>query len=133
MKRNPFGDLDELLDRMGSELPVGLGGPRIDLLDGDDEFVLSVDIPGYDRDEIDLTLRDRQLTVAATRSVDDVDVDEADDRYVRRERDRHGTSRTVRLPEAVDPDGVTATYDRGVLEVILPKSSPAEGHTIDVE
>lgn len=133
MRTNPFGDLDELLERMGTELPVGLGGPRIDLIDEGESFVLLVDIPGYDRDDLDITLRDRQLTVSATRSADEVDIDDDEERYVRRERDRHGASRTVRLPEAVDADGVTASYDRGVLEITLPKREPEEGHTIDVE
>lgn len=133
MKRTPFGDLDELFDRMGAELPVDLGGPPTDLIDEGEELVVRVDIPGYDRDDLDLTLRDRQLTIAATRSVDDVDIEDEDGRYLRRERDRHGTSRTVRLPEPVEAETISATYDRGVLEVVLPKREPTEGHTIDVD
>lgn len=133
MTRTPFGDIDQLLDRMGAELPVDFGGPRIDLLDEGEDLLLRVDIPGYDREDLDLTLRDRQLTISATRGVDDVDLEEEEGRYLRRERDRHGTSRTVRLPESVEADDISATYDRGVLEVTLPKREPSEGHTIDVE
>lgn len=133
MRANPFGDIEELLERMGSELPVGVRGPRIDLIDDGEEYILRVDLPGYDRDDLDLTLRDRQLTVSATRDVADIDIEDDDGRFVRRERDRHGTSRTVNLPEAVDAEGVNASYDRGVLEISLPKRESDEGHTIEVE
>lgn len=134
MRSNPFGDIEELFGRMGSELPVDFGGPRVDIIDEGEALLVRADLPGYDRDDIDLTLNDRQLTIAATRSVDDVEIeDDENRRVIRRERERHGASRTVRLPEPVDAEDVTAKYDRGVLEVRLPKSEPADGHTIDVE
>ena len=130
MRANPFGDLDELFERMGSELPVGFGGPRVDIIDEGETYLLRADVPGYERDDLDVSLHDRRLTISAT---PEDDGDEDSDRYVRRERDQHGTTRTIKLPEPVDPDGVTASYDRGVLEVRLPKREPEEGHTIDVE
>lgn len=134
MRANPFGDLEELFGRMGSELPVDFGGPRIDLIDEGEEYLVRADVPGYDRDDLELTLNDRQLTIAATRDVEEVDIDEDDNyRVIRRERERHGTSRTIRLPDAVDAEEVSATYDRGVLTIRLAKREPQEGHTIDVE
>lgn len=134
MRANPLADLEDLFGRMGSELPVDFGGPRIDVIDEGDEFLVRADVPGYEREDIDLTLHDRQLTIAATRSVEDVEIDEDDQRrIIRSERERHGTSRTIRLPDAVDAESVSASYDRGVLEIHLPKREPEDGHSIDVE
>ena len=118
---------------MGSELPIDFGGPRIDLVDEGENLRVYVDVPGYDREDLDLTLRDRQLTISATRGAEDIDLDDDGRQYLRRERDRHGASRTIRLPEAVDADGVNASYENGVLEITLPKREPQEGHTIDVQ
>jgi HSP20 family protein len=89
-----------------------------------------VDLPGYDREGIDVRLSDRTLTVEAERSTD---VEGSDERYVRRERTRESVSRTVHLPEAVEAGGTSATYEAGVLTVRLPKRGADGGESIPIE
>jgi HSP20 family protein len=135
-RRNPFRELEELFERMSHGVDdagtFGSAAP-VDVAETDSEFVVTVDLPGYDREEIEVTLDDRELTVAAERDRESTETDEHD-RYIRRERSRSAVSRSVNLPEPVVVDEVGATYRNGVLTVTLPKTDAAdEGHHIDVE
>lgn len=130
MSGNPFGDIEEMLERMSEEFSFPSVGPRVDLVEQDGEFVLKADLPGFDRDDIDLTLRGRQLTLSAETDREDL---EEGSRYIRRERERRGYSRSIRLPAEVDPDAVEASFENGVIEVVLPKLEASDQHRIDVE
>jgi HSP20 family protein len=144
-KRNPFDELDELFDRMqenmeraaqawdptamGSELS-GASSMSVDLEDRDDELVLTGDLPGFETDDIDVRVKERTLEITAER---DETIEEEAGEYVRRERRRSSVSRSVPLPTAVDTDGITATYNNGVLTVRMPKTEPSsDGTRIDV-
>jgi len=144
-ERNPFDELDELFDRMqtnveraarmwdpesfGTELP-GAPSMRIDLEDRGDELVVNGDLPGFDPADIDVRLEERTLHVAATR--DDTE-EETDGEFVRRERHRRSVERSIPLPTAVDASAVTADYNNGVLSVRMPKADPdSDGTRIDV-
>ncbi len=139
MRPNPLSDLEELLDRMSRQVEEGVTGldrsVPADLVETDEEFVATLDLPGYDAADVDLTVTDRQLRVEAERSTDATTAEDADGdtRVVRRERTRSSVSRSVRLPGHVDEEGVTATLDDGVLTVTLPKTHPDEGRTIEID
>ena len=98
------------------------GGNDYELYEEDGEFVLTINMPGFEKEEIELAWDDGMLNVAAEH------VDEA--------RDRKKTyHRRFRFPRDVDDDAITAEYTNGVLEVRLPalgtttrgKSIPIEG------
>ncbi len=130
MTRSPFGDLDQVLNQLGGELPVPLGGVAVDLLDRGDDYLVRANVPGVEREDIELTLRDGQLTIT-------VDWEAAttteEGEYVTRERRHTSHSRTISLPEGVDAADASATLTDGVLEVTLPKQHGGDGHRIDVE
>lgn len=129
-----------MFDRMSDQfdplddgpLPSGpLGGSvAVDVEDAGDEFVVTADLPGYDREDIDVQLAGERLTLSADRSESTETGD--DGRYVRRERRQRSVSRTLRLPEPVDESGTEATYNHGVLTVTLPKAEPDDGHDIPI-
>lgn len=129
MKPKPFREMEEFFERMSADLPGTASRPQVDLVERADEYVLHADLPGFERDEIDLTLRDRTLTISADREEETTD---ADAHYVRRERRQRSVTRAIQLPEPVESDDVTATFERGVLEVHLPRPAAEEAHTIDV-
>lgn len=150
-RRDPFREIEELFERMGREFEE-LGGTletpmsadvAVDVAEDDEEIRVTADLPGYDREEIDVELHDEALTIAATRedaSETDADADGADDeeddvRYHVRERRTRAVSRRIPLPDPVKPDGATASYTNGVLTVTLPKRSAtdASGHRIDID
>ena len=111
-------------------------GMGIDLADRGDEFVLTADVPGFEKDEIELRLSDDTLHVAAERDREETTEREEDDAfYIRSERERRSLRRSVRIPEAVEEDGIDATYRNGVVTVIMPKREATEpnGRTIDID
>ena len=98
------------------------GGSDYELYEEDGEFVLSVDVPGFEREDIDLTWDRGVLNVAA----EHVDEDRG------RKRTFH---RRFRFPKDVDVDAVAASYTNGVLEVTLPIREDIElrGERIPIE
>lgn len=136
MRANPFEDIEELLERMSEQVEEGMTFDRsvpVDVRETEAAFVVTVDLPGYDADEIDLTVTDRQLRIDAERETDVELENDEDVRTVRRERTRTSVSRSVRLPEPVDEESVEASLDGGVLTVTLPREHDEEGRTIEIE
>ena len=98
------------------------GSDDYDLYEEDDAFVLSIDAPGFDREEIDLTWDRGVLNVAAE--------------HVDEERGRKRTfHRRFRFPKDVDTEAIDAAYRNGVLEVTLPIQQDIElrGEPIPIE
>lgn len=143
MTRNPFEEIEELVERMSKGFDGGMAttlGERVpvDVLDADEEYVVTADLPGFDSDDIDVTLDGGVLRIEADRdteagSEETTTGERGTDRYLYHERTLESVSRTVRLPEPVDEEGVTANHSNGVLTVELPKRGRDEGHTIDVQ
>jgi HSP20 family protein len=98
------------------------GSNDYELYERDDEFVLSVEMPGFDPGEIDVTWDDGVLNVAAERS------DE-------QRGHRKTYHRRFRFPKTVDDDGIGAEYHNGILEVTLPVETGAtvSGKRIEIE
>jgi HSP20 family protein len=140
MRPNSFDDIDRLLDRMqrftGSDDGVWNAGSmdssavKVDVSDHGEELVVVADLPGFDREEIDLTVEESRLTIAASHET--TAEDEAAN-YVHRERARRAVRRTVSLPTEVDAEDASATYTNGVLTVTLPALTGSSGHRIDIE
>lgn len=130
-----FDDMSRGFDRgtMGEMMGGMMGGTSIDVSEYDGEIVVVADLPGFDREDIDLTISENMLTIEADRKTD---AEERDGEYLRRERRHESVRRAVKLPETVDDEGAHATYKNGVLTVTLPKvhaEERDEGHHIDVE
>lgn len=123
----------------GSELEqlTGGDGAAIDVADQGDEFVVTADLPGFQKEEIDVSLRGDELRIRAEREHEREESggDEPDEgRYIRKERRHQSVSRSVTLPDSVDEENVSAQYRNGVLTVTLPKMHAEEGdsHQIDI-
>ena len=132
---NPFDEIQQFLGRTPFAGERTWGRDRrtadIDVTEYDDEFVVTADLPGLDRDDIDVRVDGDRLTIAAER---DTEHGDADRRYLRRERRHESVTRAVDLPMTVRPDEATANYRHGVLTVtvLLDAVEANEGHRIDV-
>lgn len=144
---DPFDDLQRVFERMTRQFEDAAktwdedffgfdiqGSQRIsiDLADRDSEFVVTADVPGFHQDDIEVRLADNTLHIEAEHE----ESEEAEEgTYLRRERRRRSMSRSVRLPEPVEDDEVSATYQNGVLTITLPKVEPTrdEGRSIDID
>ncbi|MWV66035.1 Hsp20 family protein [Halorubrum sp. JWXQ-INN 858] len=145
-RSNPFDEIEQFFGRTpfggdrtwGREAPWarghGMEHADVDVADYDDEFVVMADLPGYDREDIDVRATDGHLTISAER---DAESDAGEGRYLRRERRHESVTRTIDLPAAVIEEEATAAYQNGVLTVTLPKEQgdddADDSHRIDVE
>ncbi|RDZ65799.1 heat-shock protein Hsp20 [Haloferax sp. Atlit-12N] len=136
MQRNPFDEIEDLFDRMGRSFEEsGIGRFQdisLDVVDADEAIEVVADLPGFEKDDLDVSVSGRRLTIAADHE-ESSEVD--DDQYVRREQSQRSVSRTITLPTEVVRDEVAASYRNGVLTVTLPKAEPAgdDSTQIDIE
>jgi HSP20 family protein len=105
----------------GAGTPLRRWIPAMDLVETEDDFVLRADLPGLAEQDVNIELEDHILTVSGERKAEH---EERKEGYYRVERASGTFSRSLTLPEGVNPDSVKATFDKGVLEVRIPK--PAE-------
>lgn len=141
-RRTPFDGIDELFDRLDSEMDdvgrvfdTGAGGDvDVDVIERDGEVLVVADVPGFESDEIDVAVADDRLTIAAE-SDEETAIDDEDARYHRRERRSRSVIRQVRIPGGLAEEAASASYENGVLTVTLPKrDAPLDAGTrIDVE
>ncbi len=92
--------------------------PAMDLVEAGDDFVLRADLPGLTESDVNIELEDNVLTISGERKSEH---EERKEGYYRVERASGSFSRSLTLPEGVDPERVKASFDRGVLEVRIPK------------
>jgi HSP20 family protein len=92
--------------------------PAMDLVETNEDFVLRADLPGLSESDVNIELEDNVLTVSGERKAEH---EERKEGYYRVERASGSFSRSLTLPEGVDPESVKASFDRGVLEVRIPK------------
>ena len=95
--------------------------PAMDLVEAEGDLILRADLPGVDEDDVAIEIRDGVLTISGERKAEHEDRREG---FHRVERAFGSFSRSLTLPKGVDADAVTAHFERGVLEVRVPK--PAE-------
>jgi HSP20 family protein len=92
--------------------------PATDLVENENEYVLRSDLPGLTEADVNIEFEDNVLTISGERRAEHEDRQEG---YFRLERAYGGFSRSLTLPEGIDPEGIHASFDKGVLEVRVPK------------
>jgi HSP20 family protein len=103
--------------------------PSVDLEDKGKLFELTVDLPGFKKENVQIELTDDSVTVSAKRSARE---DEEGKNFVRRERSSQMFYRKISLPEEIFSDEASAKLEDGVLEVSLPKRVPKESKKLTV-
>jgi HSP20 family protein len=103
--------------------------PAMDLVETGDHFVLRADLPGLGEDDVKLEFEDGNLTLSGERKSEHESKGEG---YYRIERAFGQFSRTLTLPKGVDPEAVNASFDRGVLEVRIPKPEERKPRRIEI-
>jgi len=92
--------------------------PAMDLVEEKDEYVLHADLPGLSEKDVKIELEDNVLSISGTRKSEQ---ENRKDGYYRLERATGSFSRSLILPEGVDPESIRAQFENGVLEVRIPK------------
>jgi HSP20 family protein len=103
--------------------------PAIDVAERDDTYVIHADLPGLDRDDVDLSLEGRVLTLSGSRTHESETTKAG---WVRVERSSGSFRRAFTLPEGVDATRIVATFDKGVLEVVVPKPAASRPQKVEI-
>jgi len=116
--------------------PAGRGGapsrrwiPAMDLVETADHYVLRADLPGLDDDDVNIQLEDNTLTISGERKTQREQNEEG---YYRIERAFGTFTRSLTLPDGVNPDAVQAHFDRGVLEIRIPKPEQRKPRQVQI-
>jgi len=103
--------------------------PAMDLVETGDHFVLRADLPGLSEEDVNIEIEERVLTVSGERKSEHETTKEG---YHRVERAFGKFSRSLTLPEGIDPEAVSASFDKGVLEVSIPKPEERKPRKISI-
>lgn len=92
---------------------------KTDIKEKEDSYIIDIDLPGFDKDNIKIDITDGYLTISA--KVEEEKNDKEDEKYVRRERYFGECSRSFYVGDNVDADSVKATFKKGILTLEVPK------------
>jgi HSP20 family protein len=103
--------------------------PAMDLVETDHDLVLKADLPGLDKDDVNIEVKDGVLTVSGERKAEH---EERTDGFYRVERAFGTFSRSMSLPQRIDAERISASFDKGVLEVRIPKPEERKPHRVEI-
>jgi HSP20 family protein len=141
---NPFRELDEVQNRLGSflggrfprfgdgndGLKLADWSPQVDITEDDKEYLIKADLPEMKKDEIKVNVENGVLSVSGERKTEK---EEKNKKFHRIERSYGTFMRSFALPEDADGTKVAAEFKEGVLRVHLPKSPVAKPKAIEVK
>ena len=138
----PFREFATLQDRLNrvfrdsysgadrdDSLTTSSFAPAVDVYEDEHKVTLKIEVPGIDEKDIDVQVENNILTVHGERKIEK---EEKEENYRRVERQYGSFTRTFTLPTTVDSEKVSATYDKGVLKIALPKKAEAKPKQIKV-
>ena len=130
---DPLRDLLALHEQLGHLVGTDAPGwtPPVDLYETATEFVLTAELPGLSREQIEIHVEDTRVIIRGARS-GAASRDIPCEQYHRVERGHGSFSRGFSLPEPIDVDGVAADLKDGILTVTIPKSRDRAARRIDV-
>jgi HSP20 family protein len=120
VKPEPFTrEIDRIFDAFFNQTEQGRRWvPPMDLVEVEDHFVLKADLPGLREGDVNIEVQDGTLTISGERKAEH---EQREKGWYRIERSFGSFSRSLTLPDGVDPDGIDASFRDGVLEVHIPK------------
>jgi HSP20 family protein len=127
---DPLRDLLALQEQIGQLVGTDAPGwtPPVDLYETSGSFVLTAELPGLTRDEVDLHAEESRVTIRGERTSGVVPCEQ----YHRVERGHGPFSRAFLLPEPIDIESVTADLSHGVLTVTMPKARGRGARRVEV-
>lgn len=128
---DPFEEIRRLQEKMmrlldeferfpaSAETRVEKAFMPVDVIEEDDKFRVIADLPGFDKNDIEVYIEDRDLVIRALRKEEK---EEKDRNFIKRERSYGEVYRRISLPEEVHDKDIKARYNNGVLEITIPKT-----------
>lgn len=126
----PFHDLvNEFLGRPIGHDDVRRSIPSVNIVEREKDFHLRLLAPGHGKEDLKLNVENEVLTISAERKKEELKENE---RWTRREFSHSAFTRSFRLPEHVDADGISAEFVDGVLHVSIPKTGTAKPRSREI-
>jgi HSP20 family protein len=141
---NPFEEMERIFEAsfpgawlrpwrwpMLNEMATPFEGrlPKVDVIDREDEVLVRVELPGVNKDDIEVSLTDHSVQIMGSTSKEEK---EEEGSYYRHETMRGKFSRTVTLPSNVDTEKASAKFKEGILELVVQKRERAMRRSIKV-
>ncbi len=136
---NPYRELKQMEDTMDrlwrfGNLQTFSDGSEdwnilIDVMQKEDDIIVSASVPGIEPEEIDVAIEDNVLTIRAERKSES----EQDVAYLIKERPEGSFFRALRLPDTVDAEKISSSYCNGVLTIKMPKAEEKKKKQIQVK
>jgi len=121
-----FRTFPALENRFGTET----FSPLTDVVEEDEKVIVTTDLPGVERENVELNLRDNVLVISTEKGKEEETEKEG---YLRKERSFMRYYREIPLPDGVTEEGANAQLKNGVLTVTLPKTKSLAGKKIQIE
>jgi len=123
---NAFQDLEREVDRLLGSMNFTMQGvrlgrnfPAVNFYDFEDHFLLTAELPGTNREDLELSLADGVLALKGKRGFPE---DVPENAFRRTERFRGAWQRTINLPDRIIEEGLKAELTKGILKITLPKA-----------
>jgi HSP20 family protein len=136
---NVFGTLHREIDRLFDDFSNGFGTPgttnllpNTDVTETDKEIVITTELPGLERKDVEISLENDVLTIRGEKKIETEKEDKKKDVHLA-ERSYGVFYRALQLPPGVDSSTVRATMSKGVLKITLPKPTRSEAKKIEVK
>lgn len=121
---SPFDAMDRMFsDFWGNGLET-THSMKTDVIEGDHDYKLQAELPGFNKEDLHVDLKDGNLTISASHKENNDEKDQ-NGRYIRRERREASYQRSFYVGDEYKPEDIAAKYDNGVLTVTLPKKEAA--------
>jgi HSP20 family protein len=135
---SPWRELDEVSNRLARLFDEStlrrsdgnLWSPPVSVAETADELVFTVELPGLTEDQVSIDLENDVLTISGEKT--EVRTEGDENKYHLWERSYGSFHRSFTLPRAVSGADATAHFDKGVLEIRLPKAPEAKGRKIEI-
>jgi len=120
---NTFYDDDWF--KMPDTFKMGTSAPAVNILDHDEHFEVDLAVPGMRKEDFTIDLEKNILTISAENKFENEEKDEKEN-YTRREFNYSAFKRSFTLPDTVEGEKISATYNNGVLSITVPKKEEAK-------
>ncbi len=138
---SPFGTLQREIDRLFDDFSRGFAGsgngwstqalvPSMDVTETDKQIEITAELPGLEEKDVKVNVADGVLTISGEKKAEK---EEKDKNYRMVERSYGAFSRTLELPDGVDPNAIKAALTKGVLKVSIPKPAPAQVKNVEIK
>ncbi len=135
---DPFRTIEQMMDelwrgwprRFWQDTTRAFLRPAMDVIENDKNLTVRIDLPGMKPEDVNIEVQDDTLIVSG--EMGDT-IEKEGDRYHYRERSYGSFQRSLRLPGTVDADKADASFENGVLTIVLPKRPEAQPKQIKVK